>query len=164
MKRSFTEMQTLIEKEKEVVEKTLKKIKKEMKQLQEKAKVLNTFSESNFNKISQQFKTEKDEIIKKIVDLTPVTAIQHEYKAVQYMDIDKYCIHGFSILKKNETWFQLVRVDTENYLTWTEIAPYHGNSIQQVVDKMENGRCWFEDCAARGLFPKALQYLNRELE
>jgi len=163
MKRSFTEMQTLIEKEKEVVEKSLKKIKKEMKQLQEKAKVLNTFSESNFYKISKQFKTEKDEIIKKIVDLTPVTAIQHEYKAIQYMDIDKYCIHEFSILKKNETWFQLVRVDTENCLTWTEIAPYHGNSIQQVVDKMENGRGWFEDWA-RGLFPKALQYLNRELE
>ena len=163
MKRSFTEMQTLIEKEKEVVEKTLKKIKKEMKQLQEKAKVLKKFSESNFNKISQQFKTEKDEIIKKIVDLTPVTAVQHEYKAMQYMDIDKYCIHEFSILKKNETWFQLVRVDTENCLTWKEIAPYHGNSIQEVVDKMKNGRGWFEDWA-RGLFPKALQYLNRELE
>ena len=163
MKRSFTEMQTLIEKEKEVVEKSLKKIKKEMKKLQEKAKVLNTFSESNFYKISKQFKTEKDEIIKKIVDLTPVTAIQHEYKAIQYIDIDKYCIHEFSILKKNETWFQLVRVDTEHCLIFKEIAPYNGNSIQQVVDKMKNGRGGFEDCA-RGLFPKALQYLNRELE
>ena len=58
---------------------------------------------------------------------------------------------------------QLVRVETENCLTWKEIAPYHGNSIQKVVDKMENGRGWFEDCA-RGLHPKALQYLNRELE
>ena len=101
--------------------------------------------------------------IKKIIDLTPVTAIQHEYKAIQYIDIDKYCIHEFSILKKNETWFQLVRVDTEHCLIFKEIAPYHGNSIQEVVDKMKNGRGWFEDWA-RGLFPKALQYLNRELE
>lgn len=158
MKRSFEDMQALIEKEKKTVQTSLKKLKKEMNYLQKKLRVLDTFSDSNYFKVRKQFKTKKDEIIRKIANLTPLTSVQHEYNDMGCMD--KYCIHGFSILKIQETWFQLVRVETENCLTWDEIAPYHGNSVQLVVDKMKNGSGWFEDCA-KCFFPKTLRYLNK---